>query len=108
LHATLLNWLGNASAIDWSRASLDSLSVRAKRGGEQTCTNPTDRGKLGSKDHLTVDRNGIPHAVRLSAANPHDSTHFLPLLDAIPPIIEPRGKPGRRGSAQPSCTPTRL
>src|SRR3712207_1915033 len=32
LHATLLNWLGDAGAIDWSRASLDSLSVRAKRG----------------------------------------------------------------------------
>jgi hypothetical protein len=76
-------------------------------GGEQIGTNPTDRGKLGSKYHFIVDRNGIALTVRLSAANAHDSTHFLPLLDAIPPIIEPRGKPGRRGSAQPSCTPTR-
>ena len=42
-----------------------------------------------------VDRNGIPLAVRLSAANAHDSTHLLPLVDAIPPIIGPRGKPGR-------------
>jgi transposase len=32
LHATLLNWLGDGAAIDWSRASVDSLSVRAKRG----------------------------------------------------------------------------
>jgi transposase len=42
-----------------------------------------------------VDRNGIPLAVRLSAANAHDATQLLPLVDAIPPIIGPRGKPGR-------------
>src|SRR5215213_2122600 len=28
----LLNWLGDEAAIHWSRASVDSLSVRAKRG----------------------------------------------------------------------------
>ena len=42
-----------------------------------------------------VERHGIPLAVRLSAANAHDSTQLLPLIDAIPPIIGPRGKPGR-------------
>ena len=42
-----------------------------------------------------VDRTGIPLAVRLSAANSHDATQLLPLVDAIPPIIGPRGKPGR-------------
>ena len=42
-----------------------------------------------------VDRNGVPLAVRLSAANSHDSTQLLPLVDAVPPIIGPRGKPGR-------------
>jgi len=30
-HERLLNWLGDEAAIDWSRASLDSASVRAKR-----------------------------------------------------------------------------
>src|SRR5687768_17992052 len=62
---------------------------------EQTGSNPTDRGKLGSKYHLVVDRSGIPLAVRLSAANAHDATQLLPLVDAIPPIIGPRGRPGR-------------
>jgi transposase len=32
LHRQVLNWLGEERAIDWSRASLDSLSVRAKGG----------------------------------------------------------------------------
>jgi IS5 family transposase len=42
-----------------------------------------------------VDRNGIPLAVRLSPANTHDVTQLLPLIEAIPIIIGPRGKPGR-------------
>ncbi|MBA2598381.1 MAG: IS5 family transposase [Chloroflexia bacterium] len=95
LHETLLNWLGDEAAGDWSRASVDSLSVRAKRGGDATGPNPTDRGKLGSKYHLAVDRNGIPLTVRLTAANTHDATQLLPLIDAIPPIIGSRGRPGR-------------
>ena len=95
LHATLLNWLGDAGAIDWSRASIDSISVRAKRGGAETGPNPVDRGKRGSKYHLAVDRNGIPLAVRLSAANVHDSKLLEPVVDAIPPIVGRRGRPGR-------------
>jgi transposase len=42
-----------------------------------------------------VDRRGIPLAVRVSGANAHDATQLLPLVDAIPSIIGPRGKPGR-------------
>jgi transposase len=42
LHARVLNWLGDEAAIDWSRASLDSLSVRAKRGASRAGrTRPT-------------------------------------------------------------------
>jgi hypothetical protein len=32
LHHQLLNQLGRDGKLDWSRASLDSLSVRAKQG----------------------------------------------------------------------------
>jgi transposase len=72
------------------------LAERAgQKGGEQTGPNPVDRGKPGSKYHLVVDRTGIPLAVRLSAANAHDSTQLVPLVDAVPPIIGPRGRPGR-------------
>ena len=42
-----------------------------------------------------MDRNGIPLAIGLSAANAHDATQLIPLVDAIPSIIGPRGKPGR-------------
>src|SRR5918995_4387758 len=35
LHERLLNWLGDDAAIDWSRASVDSISIRAKRGASR-------------------------------------------------------------------------
>ena len=42
LHHVLLDRLGKANAIDWSRAALDSASVPAKRGaGRPGRTRPT-------------------------------------------------------------------
>jgi transposase len=54
---------------------------------------PTDRGKPGSKRHALVDAGGIPLALRLSAANEHDSRLFEPLLDAVPPVRQCAGRP---------------
>jgi transposase len=33
LHHRLLDWLGDDGQVDWSRAAIDSVSVRARRGG---------------------------------------------------------------------------
>ena len=52
----------------------------------------------GSKCHLVVDRNGILLAVHRSAADAHDSTRLVPLVDTIPPILvaeENRVGPGK-------------
>src|SRR5919202_1403017 len=95
VHQVVLNWLGDLAVIDWSRASLDSVSIRAKRGGEHTGPNPTDRAKAGSKYHVLVDRQGVPLAVQLSAANVHDSKLLEPLVDAVEPIRRRLGQPGR-------------
>jgi DDE family transposase len=59
-----------------------------------TGANPVDRGKPGSKYHLVIDASGIPLAVGLSAANTHDSL-LGQLVDAVPAVIGPRGRPGR-------------
>ncbi|MDP8951752.1 MAG: IS5 family transposase [Actinomycetota bacterium] len=96
LHRALLDRLGEADRIDWERASLDSASVPAPRGGQKTGPNPTDRGKRGSKRHLVVDRNGVPLAVRHTAANVHDSKMLEEAVDAIRPIRRPRGRPRKR------------
>jgi IS5 family transposase len=68
-------------------------------GGEQTGKDPTNRGKLGTKRHLVVDRTCVPLAVTLSAANFHDSQRLDVRVDAIPPLrlAEMRqGRPRRR------------
>ncbi len=43
-----------------------------------------------------VDRNGVPLAVRHTAANVHDSKVFEILVDAIAPIRRPRGRSRKR------------
>jgi len=43
-----------------------------------------------------VDRQGIPLAVTVSAANVHDSQMMLETVDAIVPIRGRRGRPRRR------------
>jgi transposase len=71
--------------MEWSAAALlrrvvDSCSVRAKRGGELTGPNPTDRAKRGTKYHVVVASDGIPLAALPSAANVHDTMLFPALL----------------------------
>lgn len=55
---------------------LDSCSVRAKRGGDLTGPNPTDRGKRGTKYHLATTGDGVPVACAATAANVNDTALF--------------------------------
>jgi transposase len=43
-----------------------------------------------------VDRQGIPLAILLTAANVHETTMLETTIDAIQPIHRPRGRPRRR------------
>lgn len=88
----LLDHLREADKLDFSRAAVDSASVRAFGGGEETGPNPTDRRKPGSKHHVVADANGIPLKTKTTSANRHDSTQLIELIDGIPPVA---GKPGR-------------
>jgi len=58
--------------------------------------NPTDRGKPGTKRHLAVDRQGLPLVVGLTGAERPDATLFAAVIDAIPPVRGPRGRPRQR------------
>jgi len=52
-HQLLLAELEYAARIDWSRAAIDSATVRARGGGASTGPSPVDRRKPGSK-HFAV------------------------------------------------------
>jgi len=58
-----------------------------------------DRRKKGTKHHLLTDGRGTPLAVTLTAANRHDVTQLLPLVDAVPPVRGRVGRPRRRPEA---------
>lgn len=71
MHALLVAMLrGDPTVI------LDSCSVRAKRGGDLTGPNPTDRGKKDTKYHVAVTGDGIPVACAATAANVNDTLLF--------------------------------
>lgn len=55
LHELLLAKLRQKDRIDWSRAVVDSASIRAVGGEGKPGPNPTDRRKPGSKHHLITD-----------------------------------------------------
>ncbi|MGE0377541.1 MAG: IS5 family transposase [Planctomycetaceae bacterium] len=99
MHQLLLNRLQAAGEIDWSRATVDSASLRAVGGGEKTGPHPTDRRKLGSKHHVVTDANGAPLNMTLTRANRPDVTQLLPLVDGIPPVAGRVGHPRQRPHA---------
>ena len=45
---------------------------------------------------MIVDRQGIPLAVKVSAANVNDAKMLEVVVDAIPPVRQRRGRPRRR------------
>jgi transposase len=67
--------------------------------GALTGKNPTDRAKKGTKRHLLVDGKGTPLAVRITGANRNESLEAMNLVDDIPPIRGPRGRPRRKPGA---------
>src|SRR5436305_2642580 len=71
VHALLVGMLrGHPDLI------LDTCSVRAKRSGDLTGPNPTDRGKRGTKYHIATDGDGVPVACAATAANVNDTLLF--------------------------------
>jgi transposase len=98
LHLEILDRLGVVGRLDWSRASVDTMSVRAKRG-DHVGANPVDRGKPGSKLHLACDGGGLPLTAAIAAANVADTTMFAAVLDDVPPIRTPSGRRRTRPEA---------
>ncbi|WP_152513502.1 IS5 family transposase [Nocardiopsis baichengensis] len=99
LHRLVLDELGSRGELDWSRCAIDSVNMRAAKGGGLTGPNPVDRGKNGSKIHLITERSGLPLSVAISGANTHDSQALQPLVRGIAPIRSRRG-PRRRKPAK--------
>src|SRR3954447_11016007 len=103
IHRALLSRLRGADKIDWSRALIDSSTVRAAYGGEGTGPSPVDRGKPGSKHHVITDAGGIPLAGSVTPANRNDITEMAPLVNTLPEVA---GKVGPPGGSRTPCRGT--
>jgi transposase len=95
LHRELLDRLGDADQIDWSRASLDSASMAAKRGRAHRPESNGSR-QTGQQAPSCGRPDRDPLAALLTAANRHDSVIFEALLDAIPSIKQANGRRRKR------------
>jgi len=95
-HLALFTEVGRQGQLDWSRASLDSLSVRAKRGC-LTGPNPTDHGKPGRRPAGLLSsrwcgpRTGTGE-LALVAVSERDGDVHLPSLWRIPLVGENPGE----------------
>lgn len=93
LHQVLLSELRGAERLDFSRVIADSSSIRAVGAGKKPGPNPPDRRRAGSKHHLLTDAQGVPLTAILTAANDHDVTQLLPLVQDIPAVAGKIGAP---------------
>jgi putative transposase len=57
--------------------------TKAPLGGAGTGSNPTDKGKKGTKRSMLTDAKGILLSVAVDGANRHDKTLVKEILDAI-------------------------
>jgi transposase len=69
--------------LDLTEVAIDGSQHKAPYGGEGTGPSPVDRGKLGHKWSIGVDRHGVPIGWALDGANRNDVKLLDPTLDAI-------------------------
>ncbi len=60
---------------------MQAVSIGNAPGPNSTDSGNTDRGKLGARHHLGVDRNGLTMAILNTAANAADCKMFIEAID---------------------------
>jgi transposase len=92
LHVDILDRLGERGRLDWSRVSVDSASVRAKRGGTTLAQIRSIAASQGSKIQLVCEGRGPPLTAAVTAANVADVTMLAAMVGDIPPVRTPSGR----------------
>jgi transposase len=82
-HAALIRMVRAGPGAAARDVVVDSCSARAKRGGELTGPNPTDRGKRGTEYHVVVAGGGAPPGGGAGGG------HVVVAADGTPPGVVP-------------------
>jgi putative transposase len=69
--------------IRWRWQATDGWLGKARFGGKKAGPNPTDRAKLGTKQSLPVERDGMPLGVVIAGANAPDCTLLEETIEAV-------------------------
>jgi transposase len=91
LHLQVLDRLGEQGWLEWERASVDTISVRAKRGGPRGRKSRRS-WQAWSKFHLVCDGSGLPLTAVVTAANVNDTTVFQAVVDDVPAVRTPAAR----------------
>ena len=95
--APSLSGQARQGGIDRLVEGLPRLGQRPRqKGGEETGSNPVDRGRAGSKRHVVTDAGGVPLTLTLTGAQVHDSKVLEHLVDGIEPVKGRTGRPRKR------------
>jgi transposase len=70
--------------IDWEWLAMDGAMTKAPLGGKKVGKNPTNRGKLGTKQSVLTDGDGVPIGVAVEGANRNDFKMVKEILTSIP------------------------
>lgn len=79
LHRSITNHFVPPERIEY--VVCDSYTFKSADGNECVGSNPTDRGRNGSKTSLIMDQNLVTHAVYIAPANDHDAKILLPTIE---------------------------
>ncbi|MCY3892222.1 MAG: transposase [Acidimicrobiaceae bacterium] len=83
LCAEALDAFDRVIGLDLDVVAVDGSIHKAPCGGEGTGKSPVDRGKLGWKWSVAVERHGIPLGWAADGANRNDVVLLEPTLDAV-------------------------
>jgi transposase len=103
LHHRLLDWLGGDGQIDWSRASIDSLSVRARHGGGAD-RRESGRPRQGWLQVLPADRQQRPAAGSRAVSRHHPRLQLLEPMAREARAHRPEAPAGTRAAPQRPVT----
>jgi transposase len=99
LHLVVLDRLGEQGRLDWSRASVDTVRVRAKRGGGPCGRKPSRSWQAWQQAPPVCDGSGLPLTAAVTAANVSDTSMFQAVVDDVPLVRTPTGRRRTRPDA---------
>ena len=81
--AVLAGSCDDLGGVIWRWQSADGSMGKARSGGDLTGSNPTDRGKAGTKRSLLVDGDGGPLGIVVAGANVNDHKLLRATIESV-------------------------